>query len=52
MTCRWFYEQICEELEGAKSYILSAFKVRPMSEDWAKSLMAMSAAELEHAAIL
>lgn len=52
MNAEWFKEHICEELDGAEEYIRHAIEIKPMQADWAKELVAMSAAELEHAAKL
>lgn len=52
MNAKWFKEHICEELDGAEEYIRHAIEIKPMQADWAKELVAMSAAELDHAAKL
>lgn len=52
MNAEWFKEHIREELDGAEEYIRHAIEIKPMQADWAKELVAMSAAELEHAAKL
>lgn len=52
MDLCYLKDQICDELHGAKDYIKHAFEIRPMAPTWAKSLVAMSATELEHATML
>lgn len=52
MNAEWFKDHICEELDGAEEYIRYAIEIKPMASDWSKDLVAMSAAELDHAAKL
>lgn len=52
MNSEWFKEHICEELDGAEEYIRNAIDIKPMNVEWSKELVAMSAAELDHAARL
>lgn len=49
MNAEWFKDHICEELDGAEEYIRHAIEIKPMQADWSKDLVAMSAAELDHA---
>ena len=49
MDAEYFKEHICEELEGAKTYIKNAIEIKAMSPSWAKMFVEMSAAELSHA---
>lgn len=48
MGFEYFKETICEELCGAKDYIVKAIEIRAMAPTWAKTLAAMSLEELEH----
>lgn len=49
MNAWYFKTQIPDELHGAKDYIKRAIEIRPMHAPWAKDLVEMSAAELDHA---
>lgn len=49
MNLEYFYNQICEELHGAKDYIVNAMEIRAMDQNWASTLVGMSATELTHA---
>lgn len=49
MNLQYFYNQICEELHGAKDYIINAMEIRAMDTNWAGTLVGMSAVELTHA---
>lgn len=49
MNLEYFENHIKEELEGAEDYIKQAIEIRAMTQTWAKSLVEMSAAELQHA---
>ena len=49
MNLQYFHDQICEELHGAKDYIVNAMEIRAMDQNWSSLLVAMSAAELSHA---
>lgn len=49
MNVWYFKTQIPDELHGAKDYIKRAIEIRPMHSPWAKELVEMSAAELDHA---
>lgn len=49
MNIWYFKEQIPDELHGAKDYIKRAIEIRAMHAPWAKELVEMSAAELDHA---
>lgn len=49
MDAKYFEEHICDELEGAKTYIKNAIEIKAMSPSWAKTFVDMSAAELNHA---
>ena len=52
MDANYFKDQICEELEGAKCYVMNAIEIKGMNSDWGKMFLEMSAAELDHAAKL
>lgn len=49
MNSNWFADHICDEIDGANEYIKIAIEIKPMNADWSKELVAMSAAELDHA---
>lgn len=49
MNLQYFYDQICEELHGAKDYVINAMEIRAMDTNWAGTLVSMSAVELTHA---
>ena len=49
MNSEWFRETICEELDGACSYVKKGIELRAMQSTWADKLVKMSAEELEHA---
>ena len=49
MDLEYFKENICEELEGSKDYIIRAIEIKPMQATWSKMLVEMSAQELMHA---
>jgi hypothetical protein len=49
MNLEYFKNQICEELHGAKDYIVNAIEIRAMDPTWSNTLVNMSAAELTHA---
>ena len=52
MDARYFKDQICDELTGAKCYIKKAIELKPMTPTWSKMLVEMSTAELKHAEYL
>lgn len=52
MDLQYFKDHICEELDGAKEYIQLAIELKAMDSSWAKNLVDMSAAELDHASKL
>lgn len=52
MDAKYFKDQICEELAGAKCYIEKAIELKPMVPNWSKKLVEMSASELQHAEYL
>lgn len=52
MNAEWFKDHICEELDGAEEYIKLAIEIKPMNAEWAKELVVMSAAELDHSSRL
>lgn len=52
MDAKYFKDQICDELKGAKCYIKKAIELKPMAPAWSKMLVEMSAAELKHAEYL
>lgn len=52
MDLEYFKEHIKEELEGAEDYIKRAIEIRAMDSTWAKTLVEMSANELQHASYL
>lgn len=52
MDLEYFYDQIKDELCGAKQYIKYAIELKAMAPSWSKTLVQMSAAELEHASNL
>lgn len=52
MDAKYFKNQICDELNGAKCYIKKAIELKPMAPAWSKMLVEMSAAELKHAEYL
>ena len=52
MDEKYFKDQICDELEGAKCYIKKAIELKPMAPAWSKMLVDMSSAELKHAEYL
>lgn len=52
MDAKYFKNQICDELTGAKCYIKKAIELKPMAPAWTKMLVEMSAAELKHAEYL
>ncbi len=49
MNLEYFKSQICEELHGAKDYIINAIEIRAMDPSWSSTLVSMSATELSHA---
>lgn len=49
MGFEYFKETICDELCGAKDYIVKAIEIRAMAPAWADVLVKMSAEELDHA---
>lgn len=49
MNLQYFYDQICEELHGAKDYIINAIEIRAMDSNWSSTLVSMSLTELSHA---
>lgn len=49
MDADYFVEQIHDELTGAKDYIKLAIEIKAMNPAWSKTLVDMSAAELNHA---
>lgn len=49
MDLKYFKNQICDEIEGSKDYILKAIELKPMNNEWSKTLIQMSEAEEEHA---
>ena len=49
MNAEYFEEHIFEELDGACDYIMRAIELKAMDPAMAKTLMEMSAAELDHA---
>lgn len=49
MDLQYFYDEICEELCGAKKYIVFAIELKAMTASWSKQLAEMSAEELKHA---
>lgn len=49
MNLEYFKNQICEELHGAKDYIVNAMEIRAMDQTWSSTLVSMSATELSHA---
>ena len=49
MNVCYFKDKIPDELYGAKEYIKRAIEIRLMNPSWAKDLVEMSSAELEHA---
>ena len=52
MDLEYFYDQIKDELCGAKQYIKFAIELKSMTSSWSKTLMQMSEAELSHASNL
>ena len=52
MNLEYFKEQIKEELEGAKDYIIKAMELKPMNPSWSKQFADMSSQELNHAKYL
>ena len=52
MDAKYFKDQICDELNGAKCYIKKAIEIKPMAPAWTKMFVEMSAAELKHAEYL
>lgn len=52
MDLKYFKEQICEELCGAKMYIRNAIELKSMSSGWSKKMAQMSEQELNHASEL
>lgn len=52
MDLQYFKDHIAEELDGADEYIRLAIELKAMDSTWAKNLVEMSAAELDHAAKL
>ena len=52
MDAKYFKDQICDELKGAKCYIKKAIELKPMAPAWTKMLVEMSGAELRHAEYL
>lgn len=52
MDFEYLKDHICEELEGAKDYAMRAIELKPMAATWAKMLIEMATAELNHAAYL
>ena len=49
MDFDYFKDQICEELDGSIAYIRHALEIKAMSPSWAKTLVDMSEAEMNHA---
>lgn len=49
MDIYYFKDQLMDELEGAKMYIKNALEIRPMNQQWSKTLLEMSVEELKHA---
>ena len=49
MDLQYFKDRIEDELCGSKEYVKRAIEIKPMSPAWGKTLLAMSATELEHA---
>lgn len=49
MDLKYFCDELCEELDGAKCYILKAIEVKPMNADWSKTFAQMSEDERSHA---
>lgn len=49
MNLSYFHSQICDELCGAKDYIVRAMECKPEHADWSKRFVNMSEAELDHA---
>ena len=52
MDLKYFYDEICDELCGAKKYIVLAIELKAMTASWSKQLAEMSAQELDHASRL
>ena len=52
MDLQYFYDEICDELCGAKKYIVFAIELKAMTSSWSKQLAEMSAEELDHASKL
>lgn len=49
MDLDYFKDHICEELEGAKDYIMRAIEVKGMDATWSRTFYNMSLQESEHA---
>lgn len=49
MDLKYLSSHICEELDGAEEYITKAIELKPMTMQWARTLMDMATAELTHA---
>jgi hypothetical protein len=49
MDIDYFVDQIHDELDGSIDYIKLAIEIRPMNLSWSKTLVDMSAAEMNHA---
>lgn len=45
----YFKRLLCDELHGAKEYVELALEFKATYPEWAKTFLAMSATELEHA---
>ena len=52
MDAKYFKDHIVEELDGACDYIKRAIELKAMDPAMSKTLMEMSAAELDHASKL
>lgn len=52
MDLSYFHSQICDELCGAKDYIVRAMECKSEHSEWARKFASMSVAELDHAAEL
>lgn len=52
MDATYFKNQIMDELNGAKCYIMKAIDLKPMAPAWSKMLVEISASELKHAEYL
>lgn len=49
MDLKYFEEHICEELEGARDYIVRAIELKGMDKRWADIFYKMSLEEVGHA---